>query len=81
MHTHVSFWEGERNAFVDSATNTACPTWPAGSSPGCSITPDEITAVTNQWVNSYRRLISGYEAPVNVSWARTTALLSSACRS
>ena len=30
----------------------------------------EITAVTNQWVNSYKRLVAGYEAPVNVSWAR-----------
>ena len=31
---------------------------------------DEITAVTNQWVNSYKRLVSGYEAPIHVSWAR-----------
>jgi glutamine synthetase len=30
----------------------------------------EITAVTNQWVNSYKRLVVGYEAPVHVSWAR-----------
>ena len=29
----------------------------------------EITAVTNQWVNSYKRLVAGYEAPVTVSWA------------
>jgi glutamine synthetase len=30
----------------------------------------ELTAVTNQWVNSYKRLIVGYEAPVYISWAR-----------
>ena len=30
----------------------------------------EITAVTNQWVNSYKRLVTGYEAPIHVSWAR-----------
>jgi glutamine synthetase len=30
----------------------------------------EITAVTNQWVNSYKRLIGGSESPVHVSWAR-----------
>ena len=35
----------------------------------CYIT-QEITAVTNQLVNSYKRLVAGYEAPVNVSWAR-----------
>jgi glutamine synthetase len=30
----------------------------------------EITAITNQWVNSYKRLVIGYEAPVHVGWAR-----------
>ncbi len=30
----------------------------------------EITAITNQWVNSYKRLVLGYEAPIHVSWAR-----------
>jgi len=30
----------------------------------------EITAVTNQWINSYKRLVPGYEAPVYICWAR-----------
>ena len=32
----------------------------------------EITAVTNRLVNSYKRLVAGYEAPVNVSWLGET---------
>ncbi len=31
----------------------------------------EITLLTNEWVNSYKRLVPGYEAPVYISWART----------
>ena len=44
--------------------------WPSGSSPACSRHAREITAVTNQWVNSYKRLVLGYEAPIHVRWAR-----------
>jgi glutamine synthetase len=70
MHTHLSLWEGERNAFIDDGH-------PYGLSPiarqfiaGLLRHAREITAVTNQWVNSYKRLVSGYEAPINISWAR-----------
>jgi glutamine synthetase len=70
MHTHLSLWEGERNAFIDEDN-------PYGLSPvarqfiaGLLRHAREITAVTNQWVNSYKRLVSGYEAPINISWAR-----------
>jgi glutamine synthetase len=70
MHTHLSLWEGERNAFIDDEH-------PYGLSPiarqfiaGLLRHAREITAVTNQWVNSYKRLVSGYEAPINISWAR-----------
>ena len=40
------------------------------SSPGLLVHASEITAITNQWVNSYKRLIPGYEAPVYKCWAR-----------
>ena len=70
MHTHLSLWEGEHNAFVD-------PDDPYGLSAvayrfiaGLLHHAREITAVTNQWVNSYKRLVSGYEAPVHIGWAR-----------
>jgi len=70
MHTHLSLWEGERNAFIDEGH-------PYGLSPvarqfiaGLLRHAREITAVTNQWVNSYKRLVSGYEAPIHISWAR-----------
>ena len=70
MHTHLSLFEGDTNAFYDAED-------PDGLSPvakrfmaGLLRHADEITAVTNQWVNSYKRLVSGYEAPIHVSWAR-----------
>src|SRR5450432_112903 len=70
MHTHLSLFEGDVNAFHD-------PGDPYGLSKvgKCFIAgllhhAREITAVTNQTVNSYKRLIAGYEAPVYVCWAR-----------
>ena len=70
MHTHVSLWEGERNAFVDETDRYGLSEVARRFIAGLLYHAREITAVTNQWVNSYKRLISGYEAPVHVSWAR-----------
>ncbi|MHB1905471.1 MAG: glutamine synthetase family protein [Acidimicrobiales bacterium] len=76
MHTHVSLWRDEENAFVGDE--------PYGLSPlaqrfaaGLVVHAPEITAVTNQWVNSYKRLVPGAEAPVAAGWARhdTAALV------
>jgi glutamine synthetase len=70
MHTHLSLFEGDVNAFHD-------PGDPHGLSKvgKCFIAgllrhAHEITAVTNQTVNSYKRLIEGYEAPTYICWAR-----------
>ncbi len=70
MHIHQSLFKGDINAFFDQ-NNEYCLSKVAR----CYIagllrhTP-EITAITNQWVNSYKRLVPGYEAPVYLSWAR-----------
>ena len=70
MHTHISLWEGERNAFVDESDRYGLSEVARRFIAGLLHHAHEITAVTNQWVNSYKRLIGGYEAPVHVSWAR-----------
>jgi glutamine synthetase len=70
MHTHVSLWKGEDNAFVDPDDPYGLSTVAYRFAAGLLHHAREITAVTNQWVNSYKRLVSGYEAPVQISWAR-----------
>ncbi len=72
MHTHLSLWEDDHNAFIGNG--------PYGLSElatkfiaGLVAHAPEITAVTNQWVNSYKRLVPGAEAPVGASWARYDA--------
>jgi glutamine synthetase len=68
MHTHFSLFEGNRNAFQDD--HDGLSPLARGFIAGLLTHAAEITAVTNQWVNSYKRLVVGYEAPVYVSWAR-----------
>jgi len=70
MHTHLSLWRNGENAFVGDG--------PYGLSPvatqfmaGLLRHAPEITAITNQWVNSYKRLVPSTEAPVGVEWARS----------
>ena len=70
MHLHLSLFRGETNAF--HAPDSASGLSPVGEQfiAGLLHHAREITAVTNQWVNSYKRLVEGFEAPVFVSWAR-----------
>ena len=70
MHTHFSLFEGDSNAFHDEGDEYQLSTVAKGFIAGLLTHAREITAVTNQWVNSYKRLVVGYEAPVYVSWAR-----------
>ena len=70
MHTHVSLFEGDTNAFSDPGDETHLSAVAKGFVAGLLAHAREITAVTNQWVNSYKRLVVGFEAPVYVAWAR-----------
>ncbi|HMC09065.1 MAG TPA: type I glutamate--ammonia ligase, partial [Actinomycetota bacterium] len=70
MHTHFSLYEGNTNAFHDAGEPNNLSNVARGFIAGLLTHAREITAVTNQWVNSYKRLVAGYEAPVYVAWAR-----------
>jgi glutamine synthetase len=70
MHTHFSLFEGDANAFHDPGDEYGLSKVAKGFIAGLLTHAPAITAVTNQWVNSYKRLVIGYEAPVYVSWAR-----------
>jgi glutamine synthetase len=70
MHTHQSLFEGDRNAFFDTTDEYHLSKTAKQYIAGILRHAREITLVTNQWVNSYKRLIPGFEAPVYVCWAR-----------
>ena len=70
MHVHQSLFKGDRNAFFDPADQFQLSKLAKCYIAGILRHATEITAITNQWVNSYKRLVAGYEAPVYISWAR-----------
>ena len=70
MHTHLSLFEGDVNAFYDSGDPHGLSKVGKCFIAGLLRHAHEITAVTNQTVNSYKRLIEGYEAPTYICWAR-----------
>jgi glutamine synthetase len=70
MHVHQSLFKGDRNAFFDQNDEYHLSSTAKGYIAGLLKHAPEITSVTNQWVNSYKRLVPGYEAPVYLSWAR-----------
>ena len=69
MHVHQSLFKGGRNAFFDPSDPYHLSADARAFVAGLLRNAPQITAVTNQWVNSYKRLIAGYEAPVYISWA------------
>ncbi len=70
MHVHQSLFHGEKNLFFDESDPYHLSKMAKGYIAGIMKHAREVTAVTNQWVNSYKRLVPGYEAPVYISWAR-----------
>jgi glutamine synthetase len=70
MHTHQSLFVGDRNLFFDPDAPFSLSQEAKFYIAGLLHHAREITAVTNQWINSYKRLVPGYEAPVYISWAR-----------
>jgi glutamine synthetase len=70
MHVHQSLFAGKRNVMFDAGDAYHLSDEGKCYIAGLLKHAPEITAVTNQWVNSYKRLVPGYEAPVYICWAR-----------
>jgi glutamine synthetase len=70
MHVHQSLFKGERNSFFDKNDPMHLSKTAKSYIAGLLKHAPDITAITSQWVNSYKRLVPGYEAPVYLSWAR-----------
>ncbi|MBC7290216.1 MAG: glutamine synthetase [Actinotalea sp.] len=68
MHTHVSLFEGDRNAFHEPGAPLGLSTVGRQFIAGLLHHAAEITAVTNQYVNSYKRMWGGAEAPSYICW-------------
>ena len=68
MHTHLSLFEGDRNAFFEAGAPYQLSKVARSFIAGLIAHAPEITAVTNQWVNSYKRLAGGAEAPSWICW-------------
>jgi glutamine synthetase len=70
LHLHQSFFSKGKNIFYEQKDKYHLSAIAKYYTAGLLKYSKEITAVTNQWVNSYKRLVPGYEAPVYISWGR-----------
>ncbi len=70
MHTHQSLFKDGRNAFFDPNGSHFLSDAARQYVAGLLTHAREITSVTNQWVNSYKRIVPGYEAPVYICWGQ-----------
>ena len=70
MHTHQSLFKGAKNAFFDAKDPYHLSDVGKYYIAGILKYAPEICSLLSQWINSYKRLVPGYEAPVYISWAR-----------
>jgi glutamine synthetase len=70
MHTHQSLFSGDSNAFFDPDDEYHLSSVAKSFIAGQLKHAREISALFAQWVNSYKRLVPGYEAPVYIAWSR-----------
>lgn len=70
MHCHMSVFDGDKNLFFNKDGDYLLSDMARYFIAGILKHIKEFTLVTNQWVNSYKRLVPGYEAPVYISWGR-----------
>ncbi|MBN2282804.1 MAG: glutamine synthetase [Deltaproteobacteria bacterium] len=70
MHVHQSLFAGSENAFFDADDTYYLSGVAKHYIAGLLRHSQEICSIVAQWVNSYKRLVPGYEAPVYISWAR-----------
>jgi glutamine synthetase len=77
MHVHQSLFRGKRNAFFDKNDSSHLSDLAKKFIAGQLKHAREVCSILAQWVNSYKRLVPGYEAPVYISWAQKnrTALI------
>jgi glutamine synthetase len=70
LHLHLSLFKGDDNAFYDEDDPDGLSAVGRSFIAGLLRHAGEITAITNQWVNSYKRLVVGFEAPIYEIWGR-----------
>ncbi len=70
MHVHQSLFKGGKNLFFDAKDKYHLSKFGRSYLAGLLHHMPEIAAVTNQWVNSYKRLVPGFEAPVYIAWGQ-----------
>lgn len=70
MHVHQSLFSNGKNTFFDAKDPLFLSKTAKHYIAGILCNVKEICSITNQWVNSYKRLVPGYEAPAYIAWGR-----------